>query len=508
MSKEKGLTVISTLKRARDLFPDQVVVSEGRKIRYEELYKDVERISNSFQKLGVKKGDVIGVAEWNTVRFVELLYAAAMTGAVIYPVNVRLPPEQVIYTTKHSDCGFLFSSSDFEPFALKSGLPAHRLVMLDGTSAMNYRSLLAESAESHVEVNEDAEYSILYTSGTTGLPKGVVYTNKKVVLGAMSIVHQLGLFRTPAKIQSDDVIMPLIPFFHLWAWGSAFHATYLGSKYVLGGRFSPEKAVETIISEGVTWINAVPTMVHELMRTTRAEELRGLKVLIGGSPVPKGLASAMEKIGIRYSTIYGGTDMLATAIGLETAGRKEVGASLHPVPFVEVAVVKPDGTRATSGEMGELYIRAPWLPSGYHKDPQRTSASFTHAGWFRTGDVARLEEDNGIQILDRLKDVVKSGGEWIPTSVLESVISEVEGVDLVAIIGKEDPKWGERPVAVVKAHGEGVRERIELHLSKEVQKGRILKWWVPERFAFVDEIPVTSVGKIDKKALREKYSGP
>ena len=507
MIEKTGLTVISLLERAKSLFPDQVVVSGGKRVSYEEIYRDVERISGALQTLGVKKGDIIGVAEWNTLRFVELLYATSMTGAVIYPVNVRLPAEQAVYTLHHSGCGFLFASSDFEPLAAKSGLPPQRRIMLDDQSGTNYQTLLSGKEGFGARIHEDDLYSMLYTSGTTGTPKGVLYTNRKVVLGAMSIVHQLGLFRAQAKLQSDDVIMPLIPFFHLWAWGSAFHAAYLGCKYVLGGRFSAEAAVDTIIREGVTWINAVPTMVHELIRSTRAEELRGLKILVGGSPLPKSLSTQMEKMGVKYSMIYGGTDMLAAAIRLETSKGGETKTSLHPVPFVEMRVVKMDGTSATrSGEMGELYIRAPWLPDGYYKDKENTSASFTSDGWFRTGDIARLEEDHGIQILDRLKDVIKSGGEWIPTSTVESIISEVEGVDTVAVIGKQNPKWGERPIAVVKAHGNNTAERIKQHLDEQVQKGRIAKWWVPDEIIFVDEIPLTSVGKIDKKTLKEKYT--
>jgi len=508
MNARRGLTVISLLERARDLFPDREIVSEGRRIRFEDVYKDVTRIATSLSKLGIKKGDIIGVAEWNNLRFVELLYAAAMKGAVIYPVNVRLPPEQVIYTIRHSGCSFLFASADFAPFANKSGLPEERLVMLDGSSGMNFQSLLneQENPSGGSQIHEDDAYSILYTSGTTGMPKGVMYTNRKVVLGAMSIVHQLGLFNASARLSSDDTIMPFIPFFHLWAWGSGFHATYLGSKYVLGGKFSVEKAVDAIVKEGVTWINAVPTMVYELLKSDRAGELKGLKILIGGSPVPKGLATMMERNGMKYSTIYGGTDMLATAIQLET-GRK-IPDSIHPVPFVEASVVKMDGKTAKKGEgeMGELHIRAPWLPDGYYKDPEKSRASFTEDGWFITGDVARLAEDGGIQILDRVKDVIKSGGEWIPTSILESVISEVDGVSSVAVIGKEDPKWGERPVAVVKAQNESIKDSITKHLDEEVQKGRIVNWWAPEEFIFVQDIPMTSVGKIDKKVLKDRYT--
>ncbi|MEM0121641.1 MAG: AMP-binding protein, partial [Thermoprotei archaeon] len=201
--------------------------------------------------------------------------------------------------------------------------------------------------------------------------------------------------------------------------------------------------------------------------------------------------------------IYGGTDMLAAAIRLEQGDSD----TLHPVPFVEFSVVKPDGGRAASGEVGELHMRAPWLPDGYHNDPERTRNSFTDDGWFRTGDLAKPSMDGGIQVLDRLGDVIKSGGEWIPPSVLESIISQVEGVASVAVIARRDPKWGERPIAVVKSKGgEAVRRTIVERLNREVEAGRILKWWVPDDIIFVDDIPLTSVGKIDKRALREKYA--
>ncbi|MEM3794574.1 MAG: AMP-binding protein [Thermoprotei archaeon] len=499
MSAKNNLTVISLLERAKSVFADQTVVYAGEKIRYEELYKRVGRIAFSLKKMGVQKGSVVGVADWNTLRFVELLYACAMLGAVVYPVNIRLPPELVGRTLKQSGCVRVFTSPELLPLLSKSGLSSGSVVVLDST----YNSMLGGEELGKVDVKGDDVYSILYTSGTTGAPKGVVYQNWKVVLGGLSIVHQLGLFNARAKLTSEDVVMPLIPFFHLWAWGSAFHTTYLGAKYVLGGRFSAEEAVDVIVREGVTWVNLVPTMMHELLNTPRAGELRGLKALIGGSPVPRGLRELMEKYGIKYSTIYGGTDMLAAAIRLEQGDSD----TLHPVPFVEFSVVKPDGGRAASGEVGELHMRAPWLPDGYHNDPERTRNSFTDDGWFRTGDLAKPSMDGGIQVLDRLGDVIKSGGEWIPPSVLESIISQVEGVASVAVIARRDPKWGERPIAVVKSKGgEAVRRTIVERLNREVEAGRILKWWVPDDIIFVDDIPLTSVGKIDKRALREKYA--
>jgi len=494
------LTVISFLRRASQLFPDQGVVYGKKMEKYGELYLRVKKISAELKKIGVRKGDVVGVADWNTLRFFELLYSAAASGFIIYPVNIRLPPEHIFYTLKQSDCKWLIASEDFASIANKSGIPSERIIILRGDDDLAIN--LPDEFEGD-EVSGEDPYSILYTSGTTGLPKGVLYTNDRVVMGAMSIVYQLGLFNASAKLTNEDVIMPLIPFFHLWGWGSPFHAAYLGAKYVVGGKFTVENTIDLIEREGVTWINAIPTMMYQLLTSSRGEELKGLKVLIGGSPVPKGLADRMDRLGIKYSTIYGGTDMLATAIQI-----KKTDNSIHPVPFVEFKIVTPEGKTAVKGEMGELYVRAPWLPDGYYKDEERSYASFEE-GWFRTGDFAKINGDAGIQVLDRVKDVIKSGGEWIPTSMLESLISEVEGVASVAVIGIADQKWGERPVAVIKPEagkGEKLVETIKKKLQDDVGKGKILSWWIPEQFITTDEIPLTSVGKIDKKVLKERYS--
>ncbi|MEM3638209.1 MAG: AMP-binding protein [Conexivisphaerales archaeon] len=504
-SASEGLKVISFLRRAANLFPDKLVVHDDMSISYNQLYSIVMKLSSSLEQIGVKKGDVVGVADWNSIRFLAFLYSSALSGFIIYPVNIRLPPEHIVYTLRNSECKWLFVSEDFAPLASKSGLPPERVLLMRGKDDFGVKL----GSDVHMEdyISGHDPYSILYTSGTTGMPKGVLYTNDRVVLGGMSIVYQLGLFNTSAKLTSEDVIMPLIPFYHLWAWGSPFHAAYLGAKYVLGGRFSAETTIDLILKHKVTWLNAIPTMIYQLLSSPRGEELkgldRGLKVLVGGSPVPKGLADMMERFGIRYSTIYGGTDMLATAVQLK---KDKQSNSIHPVPFVDVKVVRPDGGEARRGEMGELLIRAPWLPEGYYKDEARTAASFSE-GWFRTGDVARLDEDGGIEILDRVKDVVKSGGEWIPTSILESLISEVKGVASVAVIAKSDQKWGERPVAIIKPRekGEGLEQAVTTRLKEAASNGKIASFWIPEELIFVDDIPLTSVGKIDKKVLKERY---
>ncbi|MEM3186185.1 MAG: AMP-binding protein [Conexivisphaerales archaeon] len=510
----KGLLVSDFLRRAVELSPEVEIIYGDKKQTYKETYKRVLRLSNGLLSIGIKKGNVIGVADWNTIKFVELLYAASAIRAVVYPVNIRLPPEQAVQTIRFAGVQRLFLSKDFISLS-KQFDTKENIVALDNSDAKwSYEDIItnASSSEPEIKVSGEDPYSILFTSGTTGQPKAVMYTNEKVVQGALSIVYQLGLYDTPAKLSSKDIIMPLIPFYHIWSWGSVFHAPYLGAKYVLSGRFDPQSAVDIMIREKVTWVNAVPTMMQMLLAQKESSSLRGMKALVGGMAIPYNMAKAMSDSGIKFSTIYGGTDMLATSISIIPKGFENpesidyLRATTHPVPFVEVKVVKFDGQEAGNNEMGELHIRSPWLPGGYYKDTEKTQLSYYGEGWFKTGDLALLTVDGGIKIVDRVKDVIKSGGEWIPSSILESIISEVPNTELVAVLGFSDEKWGERPVAVLKAKpGKSILQQDVLnYLKKAVEDGRINKWWIPDRIIFVDEMPLTSTGKVNKLLLREK----
>ncbi|WP_069807573.1 AMP-binding protein [Vulcanisaeta thermophila] len=513
-----GFTVHNVIRRAAILCPEVEVVWEGNKYNYGEIYRRVISLANSLLSLGIYKGTVIGLVDWNTLPMFELHYAAAMIGAIVYPVNVRLPPDQIAYTIKVANVEWLFYSNDFK--ALSTLVSKDKTVGLssDCNAKYCYNDLISNrtTKEPEIEITGRDYFSILFTSGTTGLPKAVRYTHEKFIHGALAIAYQLSMYNTPASLHQGDVIMPLIPFYHIHSWGSFIHAPYLCSKYVLMGRFTPDKALALIETEKVTWINAVPTMMYMIIETAekmnKINVLRGLKALVGGMPITSGLAKRMHDLGISFSSIYGGTDMLATSISLTPKSYNSVDELLdyirlttHPVPFVEVRIVDPvTGKDVNPGQIGEVWIRAPWLPYEYYKDPDKTRESYV-GSWFRTGDVGILLNDGGLRILDRLKDVIKSGGEWIPTSILESIISNIPGVDLVAVIGRPHERWGERPIAVIKLK-EGynlTKEQIYDALNKEVNAGRIPKWWVPDDVIFVKEIPLTSTGKIDKKELKK-----
>ncbi len=509
-----AFTVFDILRRANELFPDSEIRFGEHRQSFHRTYERVLQLSSALSEIGIGRGTVFGVADWNTPRFVELFYAAAETGAVIYPVNIRLPPEQIAHTIRSAGVEWLFLSSDFLPLA-KSLPSPEKVVALDPDPDFprTYDALLAGSRgpAPEVSVRGSDPYSILFTSGTTGLPKAVRYTHEKVLHGALSIAYQLGFWDTPAKLGSGDVIFPFIPFYHLWAWGSVFHAPYLGARYVLGGRFDPARAVRTIAEEKVTWVNAIPTMIQMLLAVSSGTELEGLKALVGGMTIPSRLARAMTDAGIHFSTIYGGTDMLATSISILPTGIEMrdpadyLRSTTHAVPFAEVKIVRPDGAVAATGEMGELCLRAPWLPGEYYQDPEKTASAYVD-GWFHTGDYAFVTAEGGIRVVDRVKDVIKSGGEWIPSSLVESIISEVPGVESAAVLGAPDEKWGERPVAAVQPRrGATVAEgEIRARLDRAVHEGKIQRWWVPEKVTFVDELPLTSTAKVNKAALRRR----
>jgi acyl-CoA synthetase (AMP-forming)/AMP-acid ligase II len=487
-------TIPYVLERAAKLFPEKEVAGVGERQNYSETYSRVLKLAAYLRKIGVEKGTVVAVADWNTLKFFELIYAVTAAGGIIYPVNIRLPPEQIAYTLRKSDSQILIYSEDFKPLAS----------VFEGES-ISIDDLQYSEDELEWDVRQDDYSVIMFTSGTTGLPKAVRYTHEKMLHGALSIAHQLVIHETPAKLTGNDVMFPQIPIYHILAWGTVFIAPYMGLKLIMGGKFDPAGAVRLMKEEGVTWINAVPTMINMLLET--GEDLSGLKILVGGSPVTSDLARKMESRGIKFTTIYGATDMLAASIAIQTSYAKSkpgyIREVTHPVPFAEFKIVQPEGL---SGDMGEIYFRAPWLPGEYYKDEEKTREAYTEDGWFITGDVGTIMPDGGIKVLDRVKDAIKSGGEWIPSSILESAISEVEWVEYVAVVGKKDEKWDERPVAIIKPTEmqKANVEEVKSHLLKLVEEGRIAKWWIPEEIIFVEEMPLTSTGKISKLTLKQK----
>jgi len=497
-----GFTVINIMKRASSLFPEKKVISGSRSITYRDLFEKVLSLSTSMNKMGISKGTVIAVADYNSIEFMELLFASSLTGSIIYPVNIKLPWNMAIETVKESGAEYVFASKEFMNAGIYKGFRDDHIVSLsENGDYIKFHDMLTSDLHREEKTTGNDNYSILFTSGTTGKPKEVLYTNEKSVNGALSILYQLGLFNTPAKLTSSDTILSLIPFYHIWSWGSAFHAAYLGADYIITGKYNPENVLNAIKENKATWINAVPTMVYDLLSHDRENRLNGIKMLIGGSPISKNLAEKLNAKGIKFSTIYGGTDMLATSISLGRPDQHESLRSVtYPVPMVSATVRDNNGNILENGTIGELWINAPWLPEKYLNRPENHDYE---NGWFKTGDVGEMTPDGGIKILDRVKDVVKSGGEWIPTSIIESLISEFPGIEIAAVTGIADEKWGERPVAWVKASEDMEIKEIRQFMETHASNGNINKWWIPVEFIIIEEMPMTSVGKIDKAKLRE-----
>lgn len=524
----RSLVIHEVLQSAVQNGSGAEVVYESRRFTYEQLYERVLRAANSMKRLGVGRGTIVGVMDVNSNRYLELHYASSMLGAVLHTVNFRLPPDDLLYTLNHAGVEWLFVWEGFkESLAKARPLFPNWVWLTDGPGTPEpgtpvYEELVHEGRagvpDEAWQVQETDPFSIFYTTGTTGRPKGMLYRHRDMLLASLGILHHLSTHPTGASASSRDVFMPCIPFFHIHGWGTAFFVPYVGAKLVLPGKAGPVEQLRLIRDEGVTWSNMVPTQIHMLLEAadqSGIESLQGYKILTGGSPLPSGLARRAVGKGIAYSLIYGGSDQLATSIsvvprGVEPGSPKAWEAlrtEMQALGMVEVRLEDEAGNALPRDDrsIGEVLVRSPWLPGGYYKEPERSGESYVD-GWFRTGDLGVMNPNGTFCVVDRKKDAVKSGGEWIATGVLEALISEHPGVAAVAVIAQPDERWGERPLAVVKTRGEVSEEALRAHLMAAVEQGRLTRFWVPDRFVFVQELPLTSAGKINKAALRREFA--
>ncbi|MHB8345263.1 MAG: AMP-binding protein [Ferrimicrobium sp.] len=495
------------------------IISGTQHFTYPEIYVRSLKLAHRMTELGVGPGTVVGVMDINSHRYLELKYAVSMTGAVIHTINFRLPTADMAYTIRHSHDDWLFVWTGFGELATSMATLVSEVVWLgdsDGFSGRHYEELIAEGSpvvpNQALRVKEDDTYSLFYTTATTGHPKGIRYSHRQMLSASLQIAHYLGLHDTGAVLRAHDVMMPLIPFFHIHGWGVPFVAPYLGSTLVLPEKSSPAEQWQLIQSHQVTWCNMVPTQLFMLLQE-RPQEVRAappLKVLTGGSALSIGLAEQALSAGISLSLIYGGSDQLGSAIseaaGLEGSERLvRLSTRMTPFPMVRVEIRDEKGQLvASDGEaIGEVWVQSPWIPREYVEEPEQSEQAF-HDGWFRTGDLAVRYPDGSFYVMDRLKDAIKSGGEWIAGSVIESIVSEVSGVQAVAVIAQVDAQWGERPVAVVQGEKDISVEGILEHLRHSVAEGRLPKFWMPEGIYIIDTMPTTSAGKLHKAALRQE----
>jgi fatty-acyl-CoA synthase len=513
--------------------PKQEIVY-GDRVRhtYTTLAERVSRLASALATLGVKPGDTVAVMDWDSHRYLECFFAVPMMGAVLHTVNIRISPEQILYTINHAQDDVILVNAEFLPIleAIHAKIrPGVRFVLINDDAKApatklafdaEYESMLASASPSFAfpALPEDTRATTFYTTGTTGLPKGVYYSHRQLVLHTMAVAATLA--NAPhATFTADDVYMPVTPMFHVHAWGLPFVATMLGVKQVYPGRYVPDTLLGLIEREKVTFSHCVPTILQMMLSPScREVDLRGWKVIIGGSALPLALARAAVDRGVDIIAGYGMSETcpILTLAHLrphmldfdEERRLQYLCRAGRPIPFVQLRIVDADmNDVAHDGvSQGEVVVRTPWLTQGYLAEPER-SEELWRGGWLHTGDVGTIDADGYLKICDRIKDVVKTGGEWVSSLDIEDLILRVPGIAEAAVIGVPDEKWGERPVAlVISKAGVAIptEEAIRKHVAQFAEKGTVSKYAVPDRVYFVDAIPKTSVGKLDKKVIRAK----
>ena len=516
--------------------PEQEIVYADRlRYTYRDLDQRVRRLANVLRAAGVQAGDTVALLDWDSHRSLECFFAVPMLGAVLHTVNVRLSPEQVAYTMNHAQDDLVLVHDDFVPLLeqIQGQLGTVRgyLQLTDEQATATtlpvlgeYEALLA-SASCQAEFDDFDEHSVatlFYTTGTTGNPKGVYFSHRQLVLHTLNELGTFAAYDGQPLLRSSDVYMPITPMFHVHAWGVPYVATVLGVKQVYPGRYEPNTLVRLYRDEGVTFSHCVPTLLQMMLdcEQGRHTDFSRWKILLGGSALTHGLARQASERGMLIYSGYGMSETcplltlthlreedLALPMGEQVAQRIRTGA---PVAMVDLRIVDAQGNDMPhDGEsLGEIVVRSPWLTQGYLHEPQK-GAELWQDGWLHTGDMGSIDRHGVLEIKDRIKDVIKTGGEWISSLTLENLISQHQAVSAVAVVGIPDEQWGERPIAlVVRAPGDSLDQpMLEAHLKQFVDRGQINKWAIPRQVHFVTDIPKPSIGKINKKLIREMHMG-
>jgi len=518
------LTVRHIFEHGRALYADsEVVTSEVGGARHTDFmtvaYR-AEQLAAALRRLGVEPGDRVATFAWNNQEHQEAYFAIPCMGAVMHTLNIRLSADQLRYVIGHAEDSVIIADASLAGVLgpiLADGdevkTVRHLIVFGDGDRSVlpayiDYEELLATERPGYPwpEIDEHAAAAMCYTSGTTGLPKGVVYSHRSAFL------HSLGVASGEAlAINQYDRVLPVVPMFHANAWGIPYAAWLVGADLLLPNRFAQaEPLARFIAAERATLAAGVPTVWYDVLGLDPATvDLSSLRMIMaGGAAVPRSLIEAYEKrLGLRIVQGWGLTETSPVAALSYPPKHEPTECAMdyratagRPLGGVEARVVDDDGHELPRDghATGEIEVRGPWVTAAYYQDP---APEKFRDGWMRTGDVGRMDSHGFITISDRAKDVVKSGGEWISTLELEAAILTHPAVREVAVIAAPDPRWGERPLAcVVLAPGQSVTpDELREHLS-----GLVVKWWLPERWAFVDAVPRTSVGKYDKKLLRAR----
>jgi fatty-acyl-CoA synthase len=517
------LNLQHVLRRMRSQFGDSEVVTltdDGTtRASYAEVGERVDKLASALAGLGVEQGDRVATFGWNSQRHLEAYMAVPCMGAVLHTLNIRLFEDQLVYIANHAQDKIVLVDDVLVPqlakVATKLETVEHFVVMGDGDAGdlpnvLRYEDLIAgeQAGYDWPELEDSQAAGLAYTSGTTGNPKGVLYSHRSQLL------HSFGTCLADAMgLQASDRVLPVVPMFHVNAWGIPYAAGLIGSDLVMPMQFlQAEPLAKLIEDEKVTVAAGVPTVWLDLLNYAdeHKPDLSSIRTVIGGgSAVPLALMQAFqERHGIKMTQAWGMTEM--SPLGTVARPPADVDEEQHwryrdsagrIMPLVEARLITGDGDEAPwDGETtGELEVRGPWIASDYYEDP--SGRDKFHDGWLRTGDIASIDSRGFVKISDRAKDVIKSGGEWISSVELEGELMAHPDVAEAAVIAKPDERWQERPLAcVVRKEGSEVSgdDLIE-HL-----RPRVAKWWLPDEISFIDEVPKTSVGKFDKKVLRRR----
>ncbi|WP_260284546.1 long-chain fatty acid--CoA ligase [Peribacillus aracenensis] len=525
------LIMTQIIERAEKYFPKKEVVSRTdggiHTFTYAEITERTRRLTSSLEKFGIQTGDRIGTLAWNHHRHLEAYFAIPCHGAVLHTINMRLSPQHVSYIVNSAEDRLLLIDPDVIPLleAIKDELTSVEgyIIMTDKdelpettlSPIYHYEKLLAEGNPKQPFIqtlDENAPAGICYTSATTGNPKGVVYSHRGILLHAIA----LGLADSTA-LSERDVALPVVPMFHVNAWGMPFASVWFGTKMVLPGPyFTPKILAELIETEKVTIAAGVPTIWLGLLKELEegSHDTSSIRaVLCGGSAAPKSMIKTFEQMyGIPFLHAYGMTETSPLVFvskpksyqeDLPEEELYELKAKQGLVsPMIEIKVigqggeVKPDGK-----EMGELLIRGPWIANEYFKD-ERSEDTFKD-GWLYTGDVVTIDEEGFVKIVDRTKDLIKSGGEWISSVDIENALMAHDAIFEAAVIAVPHEKWQERPIACVVLK-DAYKGQVSQENIIEFLMPQFAKWWLPDEVVFLDEIPKTGVGKFLKRALRDQ----
>ena len=521
------LTLSHSLERAGKYFSTAEIVSRRpdhslHRYTYADLYRRSRALAEALQKAGLKRGDRVATLMWNHYAHLEAYFGIPISGSVLHPLNLRLAPIEIAYIANHAQDRFLIVDDVLLPLyeKIRDQVQFERVIVVGwsgrtaGTKFEDYEDFLsiASGGFQYPDLDENEAACMCYTSGTTGVPKGVVYTHRSVMLHSF-LITTVDNF----AVCNADTVLPIVSMFHVNGWGLLYAATLVGAKQVLPGpHLKPESLLELCEKEAVTVAGGVPTVWHSILECLDHNpsrwKLSPMRVVVGGAAPSLALVQRLRKYGWTIEQGWGLTEsspqattsqLKAHMMNWSEEKKCEVKAQAGiPVPFVERRVVNEEGEVPWDGQtMGEAQLRGPWVAQSYYDLPEEND-KWTKDGWFRTSDVGTVNEEGYLRIVDRTKDLIKSGGEWISSVDLENALVAHPQIREAAVVAVAHPKWQERPIAVIVADDGAQLSPEEL---REFLSPKFAKWQLPDAFVFADELPHTSTGKLLKAELRRRY---